>query len=103
MHRQEDAKKGRGKSAKGLDPLSLPAQLQTALEALYGHYRDSYGSWEKEKTTGTVDPTAIFPVNGFVGRYALNAGTISLPNRRIDLSTRSGGMRPTSWLLQKMS
>lgn len=31
-------KKGRGK-AKTLDPLSLPPQLQTALEALYGHYK----------------------------------------------------------------
>ncbi|MDR2614011.1 MAG: DEAD/DEAH box helicase family protein, partial [Candidatus Accumulibacter sp.] len=30
-------KKGRGKS-KCLDPLSLPVELQTALEALYGHY-----------------------------------------------------------------
>ncbi len=29
-------KKGRGKS-KDLDPLSLPVELQTALEALYGH------------------------------------------------------------------
>ena len=31
-------KKGRGK-AKNLDPLSLPVELQTALEALYGHYK----------------------------------------------------------------
>ncbi|MDR2015466.1 MAG: hypothetical protein LBP99_07605 [Azoarcus sp.] len=30
-------KKGRGK-ANRLDPLSLPVELQTALEALYGHY-----------------------------------------------------------------
>jgi type III restriction enzyme len=30
-------KKGRGKSGE-LDPLSLPNELQTALEALYGHY-----------------------------------------------------------------
>lgn len=30
-------KKGRG-TAKALDPLSLPVELQTALEALYGHY-----------------------------------------------------------------
>src|SRR2546427_803479 len=39
-------KKGRGK-AKELDPLSLPPQLQTALEALYGHYEKTYGLWEK--------------------------------------------------------
>jgi len=39
-------KKGRGKSAV-LDPLSLPTQLQTALEALYGHYEKTYTLWEK--------------------------------------------------------
>src|ERR1700704_5910239 len=34
-------KKGRGKSAT-LNPLSLPPQLQTALEALYGHYEKTH-------------------------------------------------------------
>ncbi len=38
-------KKGRGKSGKGLDPLSLPAELQTALDALYGHYEKTYELW----------------------------------------------------------
>jgi len=38
-------KKGRGK-AKNLDPLSLPVELQTALEALYGHYKKTYDLWE---------------------------------------------------------
>lgn len=39
-------KKGRGQ-AKTLDPLSLPVELQTALEALYGHYKKTYDLWEK--------------------------------------------------------
>ena len=39
-------KKGRGKS-KGLDPLSLPVELQTALQALYGHYKKTYELWEQ--------------------------------------------------------
>ncbi len=39
-------KKGRGK-AKTLDPLSIPVELQTALEALYGHYKKTYALWEK--------------------------------------------------------
>jgi len=39
-------RKGRGK-ASTLDPLSLPPQLQTALEALYGHYEKTYQLWEK--------------------------------------------------------
>ncbi len=38
-------KKGRSKS-QSLDPLSLPVELQTALEALYGHYKKTYDLWE---------------------------------------------------------
>ena len=37
-------KKGRGKAG-GLDPLSLPVELQTALDALYGHYEETFGLW----------------------------------------------------------
>lgn len=40
-------KKGRGK-AEGLDPLKLPVELQTAFEALYGHYEKTYELWKKE-------------------------------------------------------
>ena len=40
-------KKGRGK-AKGLDPLNIPVELQTALEALYGHYEKTYHMWTDE-------------------------------------------------------
>ena len=39
--RTDMPKKGRGK-AKTLDPLSLPLQLQTALDALYGHYQKTF-------------------------------------------------------------
>ena len=39
-------KKGRGK-AKTLDPLSLPVELQTALQALYGHYEKTYQLWDE--------------------------------------------------------
>ena len=38
-------KKGRG-TAKTLDPLSLPVELQTALEALYGHYQQTFELWQ---------------------------------------------------------
>ena len=40
-------KKGRGKS-EPLDPLSIPVELQTALQALYGHYVKTYEAWQKE-------------------------------------------------------
>lgn len=39
-------KKGRGK-AKNLDPLGLPVELQTALEALYGHYKKTFDIWKE--------------------------------------------------------
>jgi len=39
-------KKGRGKT-KFLDPLSLPAELQTALQALYGHYEKTFELWQE--------------------------------------------------------
>ncbi|MBD3671998.1 MAG: DEAD/DEAH box helicase family protein [Planctomycetaceae bacterium] len=40
-------KKGRGKS-KTLDPLKLPVELQTALDALYGHYEKTFDLWQEE-------------------------------------------------------
>ncbi len=38
-------KKGRGKGAT-LDPLSIPVELQTALQALYGHYEKTFELWK---------------------------------------------------------
>jgi len=40
-------KKGRGKGEQ-LDPLKIPVELQTALEALYGHYEKTFKLWEAE-------------------------------------------------------
>ena len=45
--RKRMPKRGRGKSA-GLDPLSLPPELQTALEALYGHYEKTFALWQEQ-------------------------------------------------------
>ncbi len=39
-------KKGRAKSGT-LDPLSIPAELQTALYALYGHYEKIHETWQR--------------------------------------------------------
>ena len=44
--RKKMPKKGRGK-AKALDPLSIPPELQTALEALYGHYKKTFELWQE--------------------------------------------------------
>jgi type III restriction enzyme len=44
--RKDMPKKGRGAGA-DLDPLKLPNKLQTALEALYGHYQRTFELWRE--------------------------------------------------------
>lgn len=44
--RKDMPKKGRGKGGE-LDPLKLPTRLQTALQALYGHYEKTFHLWEE--------------------------------------------------------
>ena len=44
--RKDMPKKGRGKAG-DLDPLALPARLQTALQALYGHYEQTFALWQE--------------------------------------------------------
>ena len=46
--RKDMPKKGRGQGGE-LDPLKLPTRLQTALEALYGHYEKTFHLWEEKK------------------------------------------------------
>ncbi len=53
-------KKGRGKGAEA-DPLQLPSQLQTALEALYGHYRQTFLKWSEARIS--VPPCFIVVCN----------------------------------------
>ncbi|QIB65162.1 BPTD_3080 family restriction endonuclease [Kineobactrum salinum] len=53
-------KKGRGKADK-LDPLSIPVELQTALEALYGHYEKTFRLWEEARIS--VPPCFIVVCN----------------------------------------
>ncbi len=86
-------KKGRGKGGI-LDPLSLPTELQTALEALYGHYAKTYELWEKEGIS--VPPCFIVVCNNtstsklvydyISGFYRKNEdGTENLENGRLAL------------------
>ncbi len=55
--RDEMPKKGRAKSGE-LDPLSLPAKLQTALVALYNHYEETHEKWRQEG----IDTPPVFIV-----------------------------------------
>ncbi len=58
--RKDMPKKGRGKS-EGLDPLALPTRLQTALQALYGHYEKTFKLWEEARIS--VPPCFIVVCN----------------------------------------
>jgi type III restriction enzyme len=53
-------KSGRSKSG-SLNPLDLPPQLQTALEALYGHYKKTFEKWQEQNTA--VPPCFIVVCN----------------------------------------
>ena len=86
-------KKGRGQ-AKTLDPLSLPVELQTALEALYGHYKKTYDLWEAASIR--VPPCFIVVCNNtstsklvydFISgfRRANDDGSTTLENGRLSL------------------
>jgi len=58
--RDKMPKKGRGKAG-GLNPLELPPQLQTALDALYGHYEKTFELWQQRKIS--VPPCFIVVCN----------------------------------------
>lgn len=45
--RKDMPKRGRGQGEE-LDPLRLPTRLQTAIEALYGHYEKTFKLWEEK-------------------------------------------------------
>ena len=91
--RNDMPKKGRGQG-ETLDPLKLPTRLQTALEALYGHYKTTFQLWEESGIS--VPPcfiivcqnTAISKlVYDFIsGFHRKNEdGTTTLENGRLEL------------------
>jgi type III restriction enzyme len=58
--RKDMPKKGRGQT-EGLDPLALPTRLQTALQALYGHYEKTFKLWKEARIS--VPPCFIVVCN----------------------------------------
>src|SRR6185437_9173807 len=91
--RKDMPKKGRGKAG-DLDPLALPARLQTALQALYGHYEKTYKLWKEAKVE--VPPCFIIVCNNtstsklvydyISGFHRENAdGSTTLENGRLEL------------------
>ncbi|HUK06830.1 MAG TPA: DEAD/DEAH box helicase family protein [Stellaceae bacterium] len=54
-------KKGRTASGRRLDPLTLPVELLTALDALYGHYEKTFAAWQDSKIA--IPPVFIVVCN----------------------------------------
>jgi len=86
-------KKGRG-SNQPLDPLSIPVELQTALQALYGHYEKTYHLWEKAHIkvppcfivvcNNTATSKLVYDyISGFVRENADGSSNVS--NGRLEL------------------
>ena len=91
--RKDMPKKGRGKSS-NLDPLQIPVMLQTALEALYGHYAETFEEWRKNQIE--VPPCFIVVCNNtstskliydyIAGFHRENPdGSTTLENGRLEL------------------
>ena len=91
--RKDMPRKGRGK-AQGLDPLALPTRLQTALQALYGHYEKTFRLWEEARIA--VPPCFIIVCNNtstsklvydFISGFQRqnDDGSITLENGRLAL------------------
>ena len=60
--RRDMPKAGRGRAG-NLDPLMIPAKLQTALLALYGHYEKIYMEWMEGEDPSPVPPCFIVVCN----------------------------------------
>jgi type III restriction enzyme len=58
---KEMPKKGRGTASGSLDALKLPTYLLTALDALYGHYKETSNLWAEKKIA--VPPVFIVVCN----------------------------------------
>ena len=87
-----DAKKS-SQGNKELDPLAIPAELQTALSTLYGHYEKTYNLWQNMKSVfpllhhrlnNTATSKLVYDyVSGFFRE--LEDGTSVLQHGRLEL------------------
>ena len=113
-HRHEDAEEGPRQVRRSSIRSSLPAELQTALEALYGHYAKTFELWEK----AGIDVPPVFIVvcnntatsklvydyiSGFVREERGRRRDLrQRPSRRcsaITTSTATGSPRPNTLLI----
>ena len=77
-------KKGRAAAGSPLDPLSLPVELLTALEALYGHYEQTFALW---KDQGMGVPPVFIVVCNNTSTSELVYKYVSGFHRKVDAKT----------------
>ena len=93
-HIRNDMPRAGRSRAGNLDPLNLPTTLQTALEALYGHYKTTYDQWQADGAA--VPPCFIVVCNNtstsklvydFISGFELENedGSTTLQNGRLEL------------------
>jgi type III restriction enzyme len=87
-------KKGRLAGGKSYDPQNLPPILLTALEALYGHYKETFDLWEQEGIS--TPPVFIVVCNNtatselvyrYISGYEMESdtGRTTIENGRLEL------------------
>ena len=105
--RKDMPRKGRGK-AQNLDPLALPTRLQTALQALYGHYEKTFGCGQhgslcprassSSATTRRHRSRSTTSSPGFIGRTTTARArwrTAASPSSAISTSMATRARAPT--------
>jgi type III restriction enzyme len=90
--RKDMPKKGRGKSGE-LDPLKLPTRLQTALQALYGHYEKTFNLW-KEKGIAVPPCFIIVCQNTAISKLVYDYVSGFYRKHEDSTSTLQNGMLP---------
>ncbi|MDX8389974.1 MAG: DEAD/DEAH box helicase family protein [Mariprofundaceae bacterium] len=93
-HIGKDMPRGGRRNAPALNPHNLPPQLMTALDVLYGHYKQTFELWAKENITeppcfiivcnNTSSSKLVYDyISGF--NRENNDGSISVENGRLEL------------------
>jgi len=93
-HIGNDMPRGGRRNATALNPHNLPPQLMTALDVLYGHYKQTFELWKKENISeppcfiivcnNTSSSKLVYDyISGFTREN--NDGSISFENGRLEL------------------
>ena len=78
---------------KGRDPLKLPTRLQTALEALYGHYEKTFILLGREGHSGAALLHHRLPKHRHLEAGLMTSKTVAWPSSEISMKPRGIRLR----------